>query len=153
MSVTFHRTGFSSFEIANPEYSDEIAVEKKGALTRSAGGERVYYDKGITVYTLSLSWDNLHSGEKELLQELFDNQAEGQKNSFYYKSHLGKWYRAFFVENKIDFESVFDSVASEGTYLVDGDTWCTTTRDKPVWSAEFELEVISTTTPSVTTTV
>lgn len=146
MAVTFHRTGFSSFEIANPELSDTISVEKKGALTRSAGGERVYYDKGITVYTLGLRWENLHDGEKAALQELFDNQAEGQKNSFYYKDQQGRWYRAFFVEPDIEFETVFDSTASNGTYNVDGDTWCTSTREKAVWSTEFELEVISTTT-------
>ena len=147
--IRFHRTAFTAVHIQNPKYDDTYIVAKKGALGRSAGGQRYYYTKGITVYTIRLTWDELRQDEKDALQDFFDRIVEGPRYKFNMMDHNGRWWRAWFNDEEIEFSIVADETLTTGKFQVDGATGTehpTSTRRRSIWSTTIELEVLSTTT-------
>ncbi len=144
--IRMHCTGHAAIVIQNPIFGDTYSVKKHGALERSAGGARWYYDKGITTYTVRMTWDHLRNAEKESLEDFFDNSAEGPKYKFNLTDHRGRQYRCWFNDTEIDFELVDDQRASRHTFQVAGKTEPTSTRTASIWSVEVEMELLATTT-------
>ncbi len=149
-----HRTGFAAITIQNPIFTDTYSVQKHGALERSAGGARYYYDKGITTYIVQMAWNGLREAERAVLENFFDNVVEGPKYKFNLMNQEGKQFRCWFNDTRIDFEIIDDQRASRDILIVGGNPEPTTTRTKSVWAVEVEMEILSTTTslPGITTT-
>ncbi len=150
--IRMHRTGFAAITIQNPIFTDTYSVKKHGALERSAGGARYYYDKGITTYMVEMEWNGLREGEKDALEDFFDNVAEGPKYKFNMMNQEGKQFRCWFNDTEIDFKIIDDQRASRDTIIVGGNPEPSTTRMKSVWSVTVEMEILATTTSTSGTT-
>jgi hypothetical protein len=146
MSVELHRTGSARLTLRNPSFGDAFKANVLGSKERTAGGKRFYYAKGITVYTLKLTWDEMWDEEKVALLTFFTDTAEGERYKFNFKDEYGRWYRAHFNATELEFEISDDQRGSKDTFEVGGETYSTSNRTKPIWSTEFELEVVPTTT-------
>jgi len=153
MSVAF-TSGGTTVELQNPTLQNTIAVEKLGAGNRSAGGTRYWYSKGITIYTLSLRWDELRDTEKRELLDFFDNTVQGPLTQFIYRDHRGYRWNAYFQDEKLEFAEVADSKAFDTTFSSGGTNYPTSERTAGIWSTQCVLEVTAiptTTTMSATT--
>lgn len=154
MSVVFHKAtgGAPAIQLPNPALTNTTAVRKLGAQGRAAGGKRYYYSKGTTLYRQRWTWDAMPNEAKEALMLFFSADAEGPRYKFYLRDQDGRWWRAWFDQDELEFEAVGDTETSRGAYTVGGETFRTTTRQDPRWACEVELEVVSTTTTGAATT-
>ncbi len=155
MAVHF-TLGGTTINLQNPLLDNVISVEKLGAGNRSAGGTRYWYSKGITLYTLKLSWRELREAEKRDLQDFFDNTADGPRLAFIYVDHRGYSWAAHFQDTMLEFTEVADRQrGAAGTFTPsDGVAYPTTDRYRGTWATDLILEVeeIPTTTWEPTTT-
>jgi len=140
MSVTF-TSGATVCRIQNPDVQNTVALDKEQVVGRSVAGARYRYDRGVDTITMRLSWSNLRDVEKAALLTFFDSTVDGTITEFTYTDHRGAAWNAQFVEPLLEFVEVADASAGATTFISDGDTYPTTTREAGVWSVEFELEV------------
>lgn len=142
MAVRFVLGG-TDFKIQNPVLINRYIVDAFQSKGRTAGGELFVYDKAPDeVYRLALRFEGLRDSERQDLEDFFVDDAEGMLNTFTYTDHEGTAWTARFLTPVLDLTTIADKTASTGTFTSGGTLYPTTVREEPVWSVEFELEVV-----------
>jgi len=152
MSVRFNHPGDTAIEISNPVLGDNKTVEKRGAETRSAGGTRYYYDKGVTTYRLDYEWTSLSPPEKAALEEFFDTTVNGPEKWFFLTDYEGNYWRATFEQQDLEFTTGWDSRNADQQFTIAGCIVPSTQRKLVYWATKVVMRVTSVASTSTTTT-
>ena len=140
MSVRFTYTT-TDCDLQNPVLGNTYERQKHHALGRTAGGQLFRYAKGLDVKKIKLSWNGLRDDEKDALESFFYTTVSGPSTDFTFLDQGGTSWDARFLVDTLSFETVSDEKQSAGSFLVGVEAYPTTTREKPVWRVELEMEV------------
>lgn len=109
MSVSFAK-GETTVILPGPNPGYRSSAIKRQVLGRSAGGTLYTYDKGVTTFEVSLSFESLTNAEKEALCSFFHITVGGVTTSFTYTDSNGNSYEARFLEPELAFRKVAENV-------------------------------------------
>ena len=119
-----------------------IATEKIQVVGRSAAGGRYRYDRGVSIKTMRLSWNELRDAEKVALDGFFTTTVDGVMTQFTYTDHRGTAWDAYFADPVLEFTEVADKQSGAKTTFTSGAvSYPTTTRTAGVWACQVTLEV------------
>lgn len=143
MAVVFTKN-LTVVTIQNPLRENKEIITKHQALGRSASGLVYTYDKGLTLYKLSLEFDELRQLEKDRLTSFWETSVNGIMNQFVYTDHTGKLWNARFLTTELDWIEKDSELSASGSYgagYSGAPTWPTTTCADGIWYIALEMEV------------
>ena len=105
MSVTFE-LGQESVTLPDPESNRPMSRKERQVIGRTAGGEVVAYDKGVTTFETTLTFSSLNGTQKSDLTEFFADETEGTLNTFTYTDPNSDTHTARFLDPELEFTKV-----------------------------------------------
>lgn len=142
MSVRF-QLGGTDFYLQNPDRHNAVEQRRMQVIRQTASGGYFIYDKGVKTEIWVLQWSGLRESEKTDLESFFIDTVKGAYLVFVFTDWRGNRWQVRSLQASIDFNEIADARAGAATTFVsDGVSYPTTTREKGVWATEIRLLVI-----------
>jgi len=109
MSVSFQRSA-TILALPGPVPGSIVRQTKRQAVGRTAGGALYTYDKGVSAWGATLTFESLSDEEKSDLVSFFHDVANGVMNSFTYTDSTGHEFTARFASPDITLRKVAQNV-------------------------------------------